>query len=84
MAGQDISTSLDPYLSKILYEALGQMIGAAVMVDVETGQVMAVVSKPSFDAAQLSGSFLDESQEAQRLASVRGFFQDERQASSEL
>jgi len=79
VAGQDIFTSLDPYLSKIAYEAMGQMTGAVIILDADTSQVLSVVSKPSFNSDDLSGSLLDSSLEAQRKSNVASFFADERE-----
>lgn len=76
--GQDVKTSLDPYLSKIAYEALGGMLGAAIVADAETGQILSLVSTPSFNSNDLAGSSLDEAEEAQRQLNVRRYFQDER------
>ncbi len=76
--GQDIQTSLDPYISKIVYEALGEMLGAAVVLDADTGQVISLVSTPSFDSNHLGGTLLDEVSETQRQLNVRNYFQDEK------
>ncbi len=79
VAGQDIQTSLDPYLSKIAFEALDQMTGAMVILDAQTGQVLALVSKPTFNSNDFSNIFLDESQEIQRKSNIASYFADERQ-----
>lgn len=77
-AGFDIYTSLDPYLTKVAYEALGEMQGAVVVLDGETGQVLTLVNKPAFNPNELSNSWQDPAFEAQRQASVQHYFQDER------
>ncbi len=77
--GQDIETSLDPYLSRLAFESLGQMTGAAVVLDADTGRVLTMVSKPSFNANDLSAVALDLQQEQQRQLNLQSYFQDERQ-----
>lgn len=47
--GQNLQTTLDPYLSLVLYRALAGQKGAAVVMDAENGEVLALVSSPSFD-----------------------------------
>jgi penicillin-binding protein 2 len=76
--GRDIKTAIDPYLSKIAYESLGQMMGSVVVLDADTGQVLALVSRPSFNANDLSYSLLDEQLEQQRQLNLNKYFQDER------
>jgi penicillin-binding protein 2 len=77
-AGRDISTSIDPYLSKIAYHFLGQMQGAVVVLDADTGQVLASVSRPSFNANDLNEMLIDPQLEAQRQLNLRNYFEDER------
>lgn len=48
-AGLPVVTSLDIELQKIAYDALGERRGAVVIVDPQTGEVLAMVSRPSFD-----------------------------------
>ena len=47
--GKNIYLTLDINLQKHAYEALGNNKGAVVMIDVKTGGLLALVSKPSFD-----------------------------------
>jgi penicillin-binding protein 2 len=49
LPGQDIVLNLDIEIQKAAVEALGQFRGGIVALDVETGGVLAMVSKPSFD-----------------------------------
>jgi penicillin-binding protein 2 len=49
VAGADLQLSLDIRLQKIAYDALGDYNGALVAIEPATGQVLALVSKPSFD-----------------------------------
>lgn len=47
--GQDLVLHLDSHLQLAAWEALGDYRGGVVALDVETGGVLAMVSKPSFD-----------------------------------
>ena len=48
--GQDIYLSLDIELQAFIYHALGDYRGSSVMIDPQTGEVLAMVSKPGFDS----------------------------------
>ena len=47
--GENITTTLDTQLQKVAYEAFGDNSGAAVVLNVNTGEILALVSTPSFD-----------------------------------
>ncbi len=47
--GESITTTLDTRLQKAAFEAFGDNSGAAVVLDVNTGEILALVSTPSFD-----------------------------------
>jgi penicillin-binding protein 2 len=47
--GQDIQTSLDLDLQRFATERFGEESGAAVTLDVQTGEILTLVSTPSFD-----------------------------------
>jgi penicillin-binding protein 2 len=54
--GRDISLTLDIELIESIERAMhGQLAGAAVVVDVRTGRILALLSKPSFDPNVVSG-----------------------------
>ncbi|HEX5099903.1 MAG TPA: penicillin-binding protein 2 [Polyangiaceae bacterium] len=54
--GRDISLTLDIELIESMERAMhGQLAGAAVAVDVRTGRILALLSKPSFDPNVVSG-----------------------------
>ncbi|HEU4413125.1 MAG TPA: penicillin-binding protein 2 [Polyangiaceae bacterium] len=56
--GRDLRLTLDVELIEAVDRAMrGQIAGAAVAVDVRTGRVLALYSKPSFDPNVLSGGF---------------------------
>ncbi len=50
--GSDIYLTIDLELQKFAYEALGDEVGALVAIEPATGQILAMVSKPSYDANQ--------------------------------
>lgn len=56
--GRDLRLTLDIELVETIDKAMrGQIAGAAVVVDVRTGRVLALYSKPSFDPNVLSGGY---------------------------
>lgn len=48
-SGEDLMTALDPLLSTIAYKALLDQRGVVAISDVATGEILSLVSKPSFD-----------------------------------
>ncbi|NBE55106.1 peptidoglycan D,D-transpeptidase FtsI family protein [Streptomyces boluensis] len=52
----DVVTTIDPAVQKAAYEALGDTKGAAVAVDPGTGEILGMVSTPSYDPSKISGS----------------------------
>ncbi len=47
--GQDITLSIDSQLQEYAYNAMGEQAGAVVVVDIHSGDVLALVSTPSFN-----------------------------------
>lgn len=47
--GEDLRLNVDLDIQRAAYEALGDYAGAVVVLEVETGRVLALVSKPGFD-----------------------------------
>ena len=47
--GDDLVTTLDYNVQKTAYDALGDNKGAVVALNPKTGEILAMVSKPSFD-----------------------------------
>ena len=47
--GDSLQLTVDSRLQKAAYEAFGEQSGAAVVLDVRTGEILAMVSTPSFD-----------------------------------
>lgn len=52
--GRDITTSLDLDLQEVAEKALGDQTGAAVAIDVATGEVLVMASKPDYNLADFS------------------------------
>lgn len=52
--GDDVYTSLDYKLQQTAYNALGSFKGAVVVIKVDTGEILAMVSKPSYDPNALN------------------------------
>lgn len=57
--GYNITLSIDGNLQRTAYQALGNRKGAIVVMEPGTGRILAMVSKPSFDPAQLDKSWKD-------------------------
>ncbi len=69
--GQNITTSLDPYLSEVAFRALEEQSGAVVVMDAHSSEVLALVSSPSFDANVMSTRFDDLILEKQRQQQIQ-------------
>lgn len=67
--GDGVVTTLQPRLQEAAYQALGNYRGAIVVVEVSTGKVLAMVSKPDFDPNVIGEtfSFLAEDNESATL-----------------
>jgi penicillin-binding protein 2 len=52
--GQNLTTSLDIDLQLVAEEALGDQTGTAVAIDVRTGEILAMASKPDYNLADTS------------------------------
>ncbi|MDQ8701742.1 penicillin-binding transpeptidase domain-containing protein [Streptomyces sp. LHD-70] len=52
----NVVTTLDPAVQKAGYEALGDTKGAAVAIDPGSGEILGMVSTPSYDPSKISGS----------------------------
>lgn len=57
--GDDLRVTLDADLQRLLYERLAPSRGAAVVIDPQNGNVLAMVSAPSFDPNQLDPTLFD-------------------------
>lgn len=61
--GQDVQLSLDATLQQAASKTLGQQAGAIVLLDTQTGELLALVSQPTFDPNRLDEDW-DELSEA--------------------
>jgi len=52
--GDNIRLTIDRDMQRTAYESLEGKVGAAVAVDVNTGEILAMVSRPSFDPTEFS------------------------------
>ena len=55
--GDDIYLTLDAALQETAYEALGERRGAVVMLDAESGAVLVLASRPSFDPSNIQAQW---------------------------
>ncbi len=76
--GAPLHTTLDPFLSAVSYQALGDNRGAVVIADAKTGEILSLVSTPSFDPNLLTQHMSDSASESARRQAVRDLFTDER------
>lgn len=68
--GDNVITTLDYDLQKVAYEALGSNRGAVVVMEPDTGKVLAMVSKPDYDPnkiEELWDSFLEDTSDKATL-----------------
>lgn len=71
VGGKPVQTTLDPYLSAVAYEALGDNKGAVVIADAKTGAILALVSAPAFDPNRMTDKLADPRQEELRKREVQ-------------
>ncbi|UCC63397.1 MAG: cell division protein FtsI, partial [Anaerolineae bacterium] len=55
--GQDVTLALDAELQQAASQALGERTGAIVLLDAQTGEVLALVSHPTFDPNRLDADW---------------------------
>jgi peptidoglycan glycosyltransferase len=54
VTGASVELTIDPVVQKAAWDALGKLKGAVVALDPKTGNILALVSKPGFDANRLA------------------------------
>ena len=74
VTGAAVELSLDPELQRAAWDALGNRKGAVVALEPATGRILAMVSKPTFDANLLAGHEYDPVN-----AAYRAYLEDEDQ-----
>jgi penicillin-binding protein A len=52
--GAKVLTSIDPTLQQVAYDALGDRRGAVIVMEPDTGRILAMVSTPSYDPNRLA------------------------------
>ncbi|MDQ7094760.1 penicillin-binding transpeptidase domain-containing protein [Desulfosporosinus sp. PR] len=57
--GDDVVLTLDSHLQSVAYNALKGKMGAAIAIDPQTGEVLALVSQPGFDPTNLESHWKD-------------------------
>ena len=77
--GQPLNTTLDPYLSTVAWRAMGERAGAVVILDGETGEVLSLMSTPSFNSNLFTPQPAETAQNQLRLAELQQALADERQ-----
>ncbi len=56
VTGAAVELTLDPLVQRAAWDALGNRKGAVIAMEPATGRILAMVSKPTFDANMLAGS----------------------------
>jgi len=80
--GQNIKTSLDPYLSEVAYQAMAGKKGAVVIMDASNGELLVLLSSPSFDANIFEEHFtnsLYKRSTQESLTKIKDYLNDENQ-----
>lgn len=79
--GENISTSLDPYLSSLAYQAMAGKKGAVVIMDASNGEILSLLSSPSFDPNIFEDNWLEALQNKERISAkkIQSYLQDENQ-----
>ena len=72
--GTDFLLTVDKNLQKVAYDALGEYSGAAVLLDTRNGDVLALVSRPTFDANLFSYAFSEKTYKALQSDPRKPFF----------
>lgn len=75
-AGQDVLLSIDAELSQKAYELLGEKKGAVIVGDAETGELLALVSSPTYNPNRFTLPTITKEEELQRKAELQNFFED--------
>lgn len=77
--GASLQTTIDPYLTYVAQQALGNKTGAVVVLDASNGEVLALVTAPGFDPSILSERYSDPQKEAERKNAVQAAFNHPKQ-----
>ncbi len=79
--GENLLTSLDPYLSTLAYQAMAGKKGAVVIMDASNGEILTLLSSPSFDPNVFEENWLEGLYSKERLSAtkIQTYLQDENQ-----
>jgi penicillin-binding protein 2 len=72
--GRDLYLSIDAELSQVAFEALEGKKGAVVATETETGQVVVLVSSPSFNSNRINPEVLTDTQEPMFNRAIGGVY----------
>ncbi|MCL4208610.1 hypothetical protein KJZ63_03190 [Patescibacteria group bacterium] len=78
-AGTDLISTLDPELSQVAWEALGAQKGAVIISNATNGEILTMVTKPSFDANLFVADETDPARESDRKQALSELFADSNQ-----
>ncbi len=76
LPGQNLGTTLDPYLSQVAAQAIGNQQGAVVIADAQTGQILSLISSPGFNGNVFSTQPKTESEKYGQQDQIRQYFGD--------
>lgn len=76
--GENLILSIDAQLSQRAYELMEGKTGAVVVGDAQTGEVLALVSTPTYNPNLFTVPLLQQEDEADRRAQLQGYFTDAR------
>lgn len=74
ISGRSVATTIDPYLSEAAYQAMNGKLGSVIILDAETGELLSMVSTPTFDLSYFSESFTQTEKERERIKMIQSFF----------
>ena len=57
LTADSIYTTLDTRIQQVVYDSIGVYKGAAIVTEVKTGRILAMVSKPDFDPGQIDSTW---------------------------
>lgn len=76
LAGEVLSTTLDPYLSEMAWLALAGKKGSVIIADAKNGELLAMVNSPSFDSNAMSNLYIEPEKELARKKQVATYLSD--------
>ena len=74
LPGHDLLLTVDSAMQKAAFEALGEYSGAVVVMDTRNGDVLALVSRPSFDPNLFSYAFSEKAYGELQSSALKPFF----------